>query len=139
MSDRCAEVLPEFIRNNYSTALVEVGSGRYSRVALALRSRFKVTATDILEIDAIDCRLKPIYVKDDVTCPDLQLYRGASLIYAIRPPMEIQRSIIELSEQIAADTLIKPLGSEIIEDTRLSLINFRGMPMYILRHTTATE
>jgi uncharacterized protein len=83
--------------------------------------------------------LKPIYVKDDVTCPDLQLYRGASLIYAIRPPMEIQRSIIKLSEQIAADTLIKPLGSEIIEDTRLSLINFRGMPMYILRHTTATE
>ena len=132
MSDSYTQLLPEFIRNNYSTALVEVGSGRYSRVALALRSTFKVTATDILEVDAVDCRLKPIYVKDDVTRPDLLLYRGASLIYAIRPPMEIQRSIIELSERIGADTLIKPLGSEIIADTRLSLINFRGMPLYIL-------
>ena len=132
MSDRCAEVLPEFIRNNYATRLVEVGSGRYSEVAVVLRSTFKVTATDILEIDAVDCRLKPIYVKDDVTRPDLRLYRGASLIYSIRPPMEIQRNIIELAEVIGADTLIKPLGSEIIADTRLSLINFRGMPLYIL-------
>jgi len=139
MSDRCAEVLPEFIRNNYSARLVEVGSGRYSEVAIALRSRFKVTATDILEIDAVDCRLKPIYVKDDVTHPDLRVYRGASLIYAIRPPMEIQRSIIELSERIGADALIKPLGSEIIEAARLRLINFRGMPMYIVRHATAIE
>ena len=139
MSDRSAEVLPEFIRNNYSARLVEVGSGRYSEVAIALRSRFKVTATDILEIDAVDCRLKPIYVKDDVTRPDLRVYRGASLIYAIRPPMEIQRSIIELSERIGADALIKPLGSEIIEAARLRLINFRGMPMYIVRHATAIE
>ena len=134
MSDRCAEVLPEFIRNNYATRLVEVGSGRFSEVAVALRSTFKVTATDILEIDAVDCRLKPIYVKDDVTRPDLRVYRGASLIYSIRPPIEIQRNIIELAAVIGADTLIKPLGSEIIADTRLGLINFRGMPLYVLGH-----
>jgi len=134
MSDRCAEVLPEFIRNNYATRLVEVGSGRFSEVAVALRSTFKVTATDILEIDAVDCRLKPIYVKDDVMRPDLGVYRAASLIFSIRPPIEIQRNIIELAEVIGADTLIKPLGSEIITDTRLSLINVRGTPLYVLRY-----
>jgi len=139
MSDRCAEALLEFIRNNYSARLIEVASGRYSEVAIALRSEFNMTATDILEIDRVDRRLKPIYIKDDVTRPDLRLYRGANLIYSIRPPMEIQRSIIEVSEQIGADTFIKPLGSEIIEDPRLSLINIRGMPLYIARYATGTE
>ena len=133
-SDRCAEVLTDFIRSNYGPRLVEVGCGRYSDVAVALCSAFRVKATDILEIDAIDRRLKPIYVKDDVMRPDLGVYRAASLIFSIRPPIEIQRNIIELAEVIGADTLIKPLGSEIITDTRLSLINVRGTPLYVLRY-----
>jgi uncharacterized UPF0146 family protein len=139
MFDCCAEVLSEFIRNNYSSKLVEVGSGRYSEVALALRAEFQVTATDILENGAIDYRLKPLYVKDDVTNPDLGLYRGVSLIYSIRPPMEIQRNIIELSERIGSDLLVKPLGCEIIEDTRLNLINFQGLALWVLRRKTTTQ
>ena len=128
------EVLTEFIKGNYSKIIVEVGCGRFSAVAVALRPFFKVMATDLLEIDAVDCRLAPIYVKDDVTCPVLRVYQGASLIFSSRPPLEIQSSILALSERIGADALIKPFGSEIIEDVRLSLRSFRGLPLYLFRN-----
>lgn len=134
MHECVAEVLREFIKNNYSRTIVEVGCGRFSAIAVALRPCFKVTATDILETDAVDCRLAPIYVKDDITRPDLQLYRGANLIYSIRPPLEIQPSILDLSERIGADTLIKPFGSEIIEDMRLRLRSCRGLPVHLFRN-----
>ncbi len=132
------EVLTEFIQNHYSKTIVEVGCGRFSAIAVALQPFFKVTATDLLEIDAVDSRLAPIYVKDDVTCPVLHVYRGASLIFSFRPPLEIQSSILALSERIGADVLIKPFGSEIIEDVRLSLQSFRGVPLYLFRNERQT-
>jgi uncharacterized UPF0146 family protein len=129
-----AEVLIDFIKNNYSKMIVEVGCGKFSAVAIALRPFFKVKATDLLEIDSIDRRLAPIYVKDDITCPVLRVYQGANLIFSSRPPLEIQSSILALSERIGADALIKPFGSEIIEDVRLNLQSFRGLPLYLFRN-----
>jgi len=96
-NDRVAEVLTDFIKANYSKMIVEVGCGRFSAVAVALRPFFKVTATDLLDIDAVDCRLAPVYVKDDVTSPVLRVYQGASLIFSSRPPLEIQSNILALS------------------------------------------
>lgn len=132
--DRFAEVLTDFIKTNYSKMIVEVGCGRFSAVAVALQPFFKVTATDLLEIDAVDCRLAPVYVKDDVTSPVLGVYQGAGLIFSSRPPLEIQSNILALCERIGADALIKPFGSEIIEDVRLTLRNFRGLPLYLFRN-----
>ena len=133
-NDRVAEVLTDFIKTNYSKMIVEVGCGRFSAVAVALRPFFKVTATDLLDIDAVDCRLAPVYVKDDVTSPVLRVYKGASLIFSSRPPLEIQSNILALSERIGADALIKPFGSEIIEDVRLTLRSFRGVPLYLFKN-----
>src|SRR5659263_683627 len=107
--------------------IVEVGCGRFSAVAVALRPFFKVTATDLLEIDAVDCRLAPVYIKDEVTSPVLRVYPGASLIFSSRPPLETQSNILALSERIGADALIKPFGSEIIEDMRLTLRSVRAV------------
>ncbi|MGZ4863141.1 MAG: UPF0146 family protein [Halobacteriota archaeon] len=131
---RVAEVLVDFIKANYSNMVVEVGCGRFSAVAVALRPFFKVTSTDLLEIDAVDCRLAPIYVKDDITSPVLRVYQGASLLFSSRPPLEIQSNILALSELIGADALIKPFGSEIIDDVRLTLLSFRGLPLYLFRN-----
>jgi uncharacterized protein len=132
--DHVAEVLIDFIKTNYSKTIVEVGCGKYSAVAVALRPFFRVTATDLLEIDAVDYRLAPVYVKDDITCPVLRVYKGASLLFSFRPPLEIQSDILALSERIGADALIKPFGSEIIEDVRLTLRSFRGLPLYLFRN-----
>jgi len=93
-----------------------------------------VTATDLLDIDAVDCRLAPVYVKDDVTSPVLRVYQGASLIFSSRPPLEIQSNILALSGRIGADALIKPFGSEIIEDVRLTLRSVRGLPLYLFKN-----
>jgi uncharacterized UPF0146 family protein len=136
MAHDVAQTLAAFIQTHYSAAIVEVGCGRYSATAQALRPFFKVTATDILARQDIDSRMKPIYVKDDVQSPDLRVYRGANLIYSVRPPLEIQPSIVDLSERLGADALIKPFGSEIIADRRLNLCNCRGFPLYLFRHAT---
>ncbi len=133
------EVLTEFIKNNYSKMIVEVGCGRFSAVAVALRPFFTVAATDLLELDAVDRRLAPIYVKDDVTCPALHVYQGASLIFSSRPPLEIQPNILAISGLVGADALIKPFGSEIIEDARLTLRSFRGLPLYLFRNERRTS
>jgi hypothetical protein len=134
----CVAALREFIKNNYSEKIVEVGCGRFSAIAVALRPFFQVVAMDLLETEVVDRRLASIYVKDDVTCPDLRLYQGASLIFSVRPPLEIQPNILALSERIGADVLIKPFASEIIEDIRLRLLNFRGLPLYLFRNSRPT-
>jgi uncharacterized UPF0146 family protein len=134
VSEPVTKVLQAFIKSNYSGTIVEVACGRYSATALALRCFFKVIATDVLETNAVDYHFEPIYVKDDVTRPNLRLYLDASLIYSIRPPLEIQQSILDLSERIGADSIIKPFGSEIIEDARLSLRSYRGHALYLCRN-----
>lgn len=136
MAHNVAQTLATLIQHNYLTTIVEVGCGRYSATAQALRPFFKVIATDILERQDVDNRMKPIYAKDDIRSPDLRLYRGVNLVYSVRPPLEIQPSIVDLSERLGADALIKPFGSEIIADRRLNLRNCRGFPFYVFRHAT---
>jgi uncharacterized UPF0146 family protein len=45
----------------------------------------------------------------------LELYRGASLIYSIRPPLEMQLAMGQLAAKIGADVLIRPLMDEVAE------------------------
>jgi uncharacterized UPF0146 family protein len=137
-SERVTEVLLEFIKSRYSGTIVEIGCGKCSPTAIALSRFFEIVATDVLEINAVDHHIEQIYVKDDVTHPNLQLYLDASLIYSIRPPLEIQQSILNLSERVRADSIIKPLESEIIEDKRLRLRNFRGLSLYFFTNRIST-
>ena len=132
-------LLLKYLLSNYSGKIIEVGCGRYSSTAFALSQCMEIIAIDILDADRIDYRIRPIYVRDDVTSPDLRLYLHARLLYSIRPPFEIQRSILNLAEQVKADVLIKPLGTEIVEDARLRLSNYRGLPLYRLESRSAFE
>ena len=53
--------------------------------------------------------------KDDIFAPRMELYQGASLLYSIRPPLELQIAMGELAAQVGADILIRPLQDEVAE------------------------
>ena len=103
--------------------VVEIGIGRYPRVALALQARgLQVSATDI----------QPEFVGlpvefDDIRSPRLDLYEGAQAIYAVRPPLELLPSLKGLANKLAVDLVIKPLAGEPVDGL---LINHGGSFFY---------
>jgi len=104
------EDIAGFIKTNYprGSRVVEVGIGRHPEVALLLNGNFEVTCTDVLEEGPEGV----VYVKDDIFKPNIGLYRGASLIYSIRPPVDMQGSIAFVAKHVGADLLIRPFASE---------------------------
>ena len=118
----------EYIITNYKDAslIVEVGVGGFPLVALTLKEH--------LNMDIIMTDIKPYHdevVVDDIINPDLDIYRGATLIYSIRPPEELQKHIKKVAEFVGADLIIKPLSTEFINpDNSLKLINFKKAIFY---------
>ncbi|MDI9645066.1 MAG: UPF0146 family protein [Archaeoglobales archaeon] len=120
--------LAEYIIRNYRGKVVEIGIGHYFEVAKILaKNGFEVYATDLKDAKT------PKYVKyfiDDVRSPKIEIYRGASLIYSIRPPPEIFEPIRVVSQKVNADCIIKPLYGDFPEG---KLVNYKGTYFYVLR------
>jgi uncharacterized protein len=123
----------KFIKENYFGKVVEIGVGLNYNVAMKLSRWFKVIVTDIIDVDQIEEKIRGIYVRDDISNPRLSIYTGASLIYSIRPPIEIQTDILNLAHEVGASSLIRPLGSEVVDDIRLKLKNFGRAAFYLTR------
>ncbi len=109
---RGADDLAAFIAGNYSGRVVEVGVGYAADVALGLRAR----GLDVVLTDKEEQLLGGLLVeKDDIFSPRLELYQGASLLYSIRPPLEIQLAMGLLAAKIGADVLVRPLMDEVAQ------------------------
>jgi len=109
---RGADDLAQFIAENYSGRVVEVGVGYFPEVALGLHAR----GLDVLLTDKEERLLGRLRVeKDDIFSPRLELYRGASLLYSIRPPLELQLAMGQLALLIGADVLVRPLMDEVAQ------------------------
>jgi len=109
---RGADDLAEFIAENYRGRVVEVGVGYFADVALGLQAR----GLDVVLTDKEERFLGSLRVeKDDIFSPRLELYRGASLLYSIRPPLELQLAMGLLAAKLGADVLVRPLMEEVTE------------------------
>ena len=109
---RGAEDLAEFVSKNYRGRVVEVGAGHVPGVALRLQSLgLEVVLTDREERILNNMQIE----KDDIFAPRMELYQGASLIYSIRPPLELQIAMGEVAARVGADILIRPLQDEVAE------------------------
>lgn len=108
---RGASEIAHFILQNYSGKAVEVGAGFVPEVALILSRYMKVVATDKEKriLDGLSVE------DDDVFSPRKEIYEGASIIYSIRPPFEVQIAIGRLAAEIGSDVLIRPLEDEIAD------------------------
>lgn len=112
---RRIEGLVDFIAGRYSNA-AEVGIGLSPDIAFALlRKGIRVFATDILQFHYRGLKV----VIDDITLPDVSLYRGTDLIYSMRPPPELIPYMKRLASMVSADLILKPLSDEYIDGWQL--------------------
>ncbi len=103
--------LARFILARYSGKVVEVGVGGVPEVALLLAPHMEVLATDkkARTIGGL------AVVADDIFSPNMDFYRGASLLYSIRPPLEMQIAMGRLAFDLVADVIVRPLNDEVAQ------------------------
>lgn len=124
--------LGEYITNlcdnslNKKEKVVEVGVGKF----LNLSNYLKYKNIDILMTD-ISPSNKDI-IQDDISNPDIQLYKNAKVIYSIRPPSEIQPYLRKIADKIDNSILIiKPLFNEDLNTGRkMRLVNYKKAVFY---------
>lgn len=125
------EIVAEYIAKNYSEALkiVEVGVGKIPQVGDYLKEMLP-------NVNVVLVDLYPAcenIIKDDITNPRDEIYMNADLIYSIRPPEELQSSIMDLSDRYNSDIIIKPLLTEEINSKyqhKLKLKNYKRQVIY---------
>ncbi len=88
----------------------EVGVGERPDVARALaEAGLDVTATDVHDRTVPD---GVRFVRDDVTDPTLDHYRGADLLYALNCPPELQRPLVDVARRVGAACYFTTLGTD---------------------------
>ena len=125
-----ASEIAEYILKNYSGKVVEVGAGFVDDVASHLKT------LDVVATDTSSYRVGSMQIeKDDIFSPRMELYTGASLLYSIRPPLEVQLAMGMLALKIGADVLIRPLGDEVanLPGYTRSLINIGEARFYVFK------
>ena len=125
--------IADYIINNYKNKVVEVGVGSLPQVALLLKDKLDVVVTDINEQKYAGVR----FCRDDIFKPDMGIYRNASLIYAIRPPIDLQDAIASIAREVKADLIIRPFGNEKADLIKYfkeySLVNYQKARFYLYR------
>lgn len=110
--------------------IAEIAVGRFDRIAdyLAAHDNITLIKTDISPKDET-------VIKDDITNPNMDLYRDADIIYSIRPPSELQPYLVKLAVEIGSQLIIKPLTNEDLNTGRvkMKLKNFGRASFYTLR------
>lgn len=112
------EQLVDWIRQNYGDAkkIIEVGVGH--RIDVAERISEALPHAEILVTDKDESWIrqrKPGRIRavaDDVLLPNLNVYRGASLVYSLNPPGEIISALEKLADRVGADLLVVPISDE---------------------------
>jgi uncharacterized UPF0146 family protein len=98
-----------YIAGTYQHA-VEVGIGKNTEAAQILSGEGKLLrSTDIKEIPVPE---DLAFIVDDIFSPEISRYRGADVIYAIRPAIEMVPPLIALAESVNCDCIVYHLGFE---------------------------
>ena len=101
-----------YVGAHYRSA-VEVGIGRNTTAAETARA----TGCRVRAVDVRPCNTGSVpFARDDVFAPDFALYRGAEVIYVVRPGVEMVPALVALARACACDLLVYHLGNEIYLD-----------------------
>ena len=110
--------------------IAEIAVGKFDEISKRLEKRENITLikTDINPKDES-------VIRDDITNPNLELYRDVDIIYSIRPPSELQPYIVKLAQEIDSQLIIKPLTNEDLNTpkVKMKLKNFKKASFYILK------
>ena len=77
----------------------------------------RATGCRVRAVDVRPCNTGSVpFARDDVFAPDFALYRGAEVIYVVRPGVEMVPALVALARACACDLLVYHLGNEIYLD-----------------------
>ena len=98
-----------YIAKHYTNA-VEIGVGNNPDAAQCIHD----AGLPVRSIDIRPCSLPGWlpFARDDIFEPDLCLYTGADVLYAIRPAEEMIPPLIDLARKIDCDLVVYHLGFE---------------------------
>jgi uncharacterized UPF0146 family protein len=134
--------LAEYILNNYRNKVVEIGVGNLPQVALLLKDKLYVAVTDINEQD-YNWHRSVRFIKDDIFNPDIRIYENASLIYSVRPPIDIQDAVAKTAGEVGADLIIRPFANEKADLRKYykdyNLVNYKKARFYLYRFADITS
>ena len=126
--------LADYITSFYKGKIIEVGIGKNPEVAFLLKDHLEVIVTDTSDL----CIEGIPFIRDDILDPNIHIYEGASLIYSIRPPVEIQHAIASVAKKVDADLIIGPFASEKVDLTKYfsesRLINYGSAVFYLYKN-----
>ncbi len=127
------EDIAEYILKNYRNRVVEIGVGCLPHVALLLKDKLDVVVTDVNEQNYSGVR----FYRDDIFAPDIGIYKSASLLYSIRPPIDLQEAMAKTAKEVGADLLIRPFGNEKADLSKYFknhiLVNYKKARFYLYR------
>ena len=125
--------IAEYIINNYRNKVVEVGVGSLPQVAHLLKDKLDGVVTDVIEQMYAGVR----FCRDNIFKPDMGIYRNASLIYSIRPPIDMQDTIAAIGKEVGSDLIIRPFGNEKADLRKYfkehSIVNYKKARFYLYR------
>ncbi|MFZ0004618.1 MAG: UPF0146 family protein [Methanoregula sp.] len=98
-----------FIASHYKNP-VEIGVGNNLDAARCIHE----AGCPVRAIDIRECRLPSwlSFARDDIFSPDLSLYKGADVLYALRPAEEMIPALISLAQVLDCDLVVYHLGFE---------------------------
>lgn len=102
-----------YIISHYTRA-IEIGIGRNEVAARIVRNAGGLIRC--IDVKPLEMPEDLPFSQDDIFSPDISLYTGAEVIYAIRPAPEMIPPLIELAMQINADLIVYHLGFESYEN-----------------------
>ena len=108
--------------------IVEVGVGKFNETYSYLNSFDDVEIIKV-DVDPVDDSV----VYDDITKPNLDLYKDIDIIYSIIPPSELQPHLIDLKEKTNSTLIIRPLFNEDLNTgkSKMKLKNYKKASFYI--------
>ncbi|MDL2246726.1 hypothetical protein LJB96_03830 [Methanobrevibacter sp. OttesenSCG-928-K11] len=125
------ECLGEFISNfkeDEPLKVAEIAIGKFEDVYNYLNKE--------KDIDIIKTDIQPnnkTTIKDDISNPNMNLYKNIDILYSIRPPYEIQPYLMNLRDKTNSILIIKPLFNEDLNigENKMKLKNYKGISFYI--------
>ncbi len=121
-------IIENYNKNNH---IIEIGVGKVLTPSQIIEKELSINIK-LIDIHPTNEKI----IKDDITKPNLKLYKDADLIYSIRPPEELQQDLVQLAKKINADLIIKPLSTEEINhnlQNKFKLINYHKTSFYIMK------
>ncbi len=88
---------------------IEVGIGARTDVAARLAEETSVMATDVRFRTVPD---GVTFVRDDITDPEMTIYAGADVLYALNLPRELHRPTRAVARMVGAAFCFTTLGGE---------------------------